>query len=229
MTQFTQELIDKLEETNSNSSPTRNREFDFNGYLVIKNFCDVSDYIEKAPRERGKLTYRNDEFHFSHYPEDVQVSGCLSRYGYPKYKQLHHDIRIKLENIIGKKLFNTYFFDRFYFPGQELKNHLDRDACEISVSLHISSTPTNLEWPLWIKSAQGNNISVLLNPGDVLVYKGCERPHWREPLQSAYSKKELFLKKLKKIEDDTMYHQIFFHYVLADGIRIHHAGDLIEP
>jgi hypothetical protein len=28
----------------------------------------------------------------------------------------------------------TYFYDRFYFPGQQLKRHSDRPACEVSVS-----------------------------------------------------------------------------------------------
>lgn len=226
--EFSQELIDITEEKNKDTSPTRNRQFDYFGYLILRDFCDVTPFIENAPRERGKITYRNDEFHFDHVAEEPQVNGALARYGHPKFKQLHTDIRLKLESIIGRKLFNTYYYDRFYFAGQDLKNHLDRDACEISVSLHINSHPKNIEWPFWIKDAQGNIVSVTLNPGDVLLYKGCERPHWREPLQSAYSKKELFFRKLKKIDDDTMYHQIFFHYVLADGIRLHHAGDNLQ-
>ena len=56
---------------------------------------------------------------------------------------------MKLEEAIGRKLYNTYYYDRFYYPGQELTRHADRDACEISVSVHVS---TNLEgkdadWP----------------------------------------------------------------------------------
>ena len=49
---------------------------------------------------------------------------------------------MKLEEAIGRKLYNTYYYDRFYYPGQELTRHADRDACEISVSVHVS---TNLE------------------------------------------------------------------------------------
>ena len=49
---------------------------------------------------------------------------------------------MKLEEIIGRKLYNTYYYDRYYYPGQELTKHADRDACEISVSVHVS---TNLE------------------------------------------------------------------------------------
>ena len=49
---------------------------------------------------------------------------------------------MKLEEALGRKLYNTYYYDRFYYPGQALSLHADRDACEISVSIHIS---TNLE------------------------------------------------------------------------------------
>jgi len=50
------------------------------------------------------------------------------------------------------------------------------------------------------------------------VYKGCERPHWREPMPG--SNKKIFDKK-----EELYYHQIFFHYVLADGERAHCAWD----
>ena len=109
-----------------------------------------------------------------------------------------------------------------------MTRHSDRDACEISVSVHVG---TNLEgedadWPFWIKtpdtytdktratvSTPGENRSVILKPGDGLVYKGCERPHWRDPMPRPKNEKEYY------------YHQIFFHYVLQDGRRAHYAWD----
>ena len=93
---------------------------------------------------------------------------------------------MKLEKIIGRKLYNTYYYDRFYYPGQELTRHADRDACEISVSIHVS---TNLEgkdadWPFWIKTPDtytdkkkttvlvpGENRSLVLKPGDGFFIK----------------------------------------------------------
>ena len=52
---------------------------------------------------------------------------------------------------IERKLYNTYYYDRFYFSGQQLTKHTDREACEISVSIHIN---TNLEenWPIYFKT-----------------------------------------------------------------------------
>ena len=146
---------------------------------------------------------------------------------------------MKLEEIIGRKLYNTYYYDRYYYPGQELTKHADRDACEISVSVHVS---TNLEgkdadWPFWIKTPDtytdkkkttvlvpGENRSLVLKPGDGLLYKGCERPHWRDKMPGFTGKKS---KKLfgKTPTQEQYYHQIFFHYVLADGQRAHCAWD----
>ena len=132
---------------------------------------------------------------------------------------------MKLENIIGRKLYNTYYYDRFYFAGQDLKVHTDRDSCEISVSIHISSN-VDKPWPLWVQTPQGNNESCYLEPGDGLIYKGCERSHWREPLPGKEHKPS-WLDKIRKKEfyDDTYYHQVFFHYVLQDGIRAQCAWD----
>ena len=124
----------------------------------------------------------------------------------------------KIEEIIGRKLYTTYFYDRFYLPGQELKKHTDRDSCEISVTVHID---TNIKehWPIWVKNVKGENISVVLEPGDAMIYKGCERPHWREPMPGTFEMMKIGAEQL-------YYHQIFFHYVLQDGIRAHHAWDM---
>ena len=92
---------------------------------------------------RGQLNYwdKNPE-HFNHVEVEQQVEGSFNVASFPQYRTIHTGIRLKLEEIIGRKLYNTYYYDRYYFPGQELTKHADRDACEISVSVHIS---TNLE------------------------------------------------------------------------------------
>ena len=68
-------------------------------------------------------------------------------------------------------------------------------------------------------SPQGLN----LEAGDAMVYKGCERPHWREPMPGLL---ETSIKKFKGDKDFLLYyHQIFFHYVLQDGLRADKAWD----
>lgn len=233
--QMTQEHIDLQERINANTSPTNNEQFDKDGYLVIKNLWDPKDLYCEPPEVKGQYNYYGSLDKFSHNQTESQVEGSTSRYYYPPYKYAHSQIRLKLEKVIDKKLYNTYYYDRFYSPGQELTNHADRPACEISVTVHVSSNVSN-PWPIWIKTPdtyddpkkktnilkKGENRSVILHPGDGMIYKGCERPHWREPLPKEYRRTWYG----KKVEIEGLYyHQIFFHYVLADGLRANYAGD----
>jgi hypothetical protein len=235
MKKMTQEQIDWQERVNTGTSPTNNEEFDKNGYLVVKNLWDPKDLYCDPPEVKGQYNYYGKLDKFSHVPVENQVEGSTSRYYYPPYKYAHSQIRLKLEKVIGKKLYNTYYYDRFYNPGQALTNHADRPACEISVTVHIS-TNISTPWPIWIKTPdtyddpktkaniikKGENRSVILKPGDGMLYKGCERPHWRDPMPTEY-KRTWYGKKVEK--EGLYYHQVFFHYVLADGLRANHAGD----
>ena len=49
--------------------------------------------------------------------------------------------------------------------------------------------------------ALGESRSLILKPGDGLIYKGCERPHWRDPMPTPKKKKERhhLEKKAKRI------------------------------
>ena len=69
----------------------------------------------------------------------------------------------------------------------------------------------------------GENRSLVLKPGDGLVYKGCERPHWRDPMPTPRRRKRDII--LRRKEKEYYYHQIFFHYVLQDGNRAQCAWD----
>jgi len=231
---MTQEQIDWQERVNAGTSPTNNEEFDKNGYLVLRNLWDPQDLFCNPPKIKGQYNYYEKVDKFSHIPVENQVEGSTSRYYWPPYKYAHSQIRMKLEEAIGKKLYNTYYYDRFYNPGQALANHSDRPACEISVTVHVSS---NLKdpWPIWIKTPdtysdpktkthiiqRGENRSVILKPGDGMIYKGCERPHWRDPMPGMMRNK---IRRLFK-KEEIYYHQVFFHYVLADGVRANFAFD----
>ena len=170
--------------------PKRNDDFEKDGYLVIKDLWNPEELYHPVPDLRGQLNYwdKNPE-HYNHQEVEGQVEGSLARYWHPQYRTIHSGVRKKLEKEIGRKLYNTYYYDRYYFPGQELGKHADRDACEISVTVHISTNlPDNLkDWPIKIKTPDtyvdqaksavlvpGETRCVVLNPGDGLVYKGCE-------------------------------------------------------
>ena len=114
----------------------------------------------------------------------------------------------KIEGILSMDLLPTYYFDRFYYEGQELTRHKDRPSCEISATVQIS-TNRDEAWPIWFQLPDQTENSVSMKNGDMVLYKGCEREHWREPLTGK----------------DSYHHQIFFHYVNAQGPYVHYAYD----
>lgn len=204
--------ISEKERNNSGTSPTRNKNFDRDGYIIINNLLDPKKLYRPVPEERGVTTnYENGQV--VSVVEEPQVMGSTSCYDHPQYKLIHTQIKYELEELIGRELLETYYYDRFYFSGQELVWHTDRDPCEISVSVHVDSN-LHEPWAFWIKTPdtyegkeiikKGENRSCNLGPGDAILYKGCERPHWREPMKEG---------------EDLYYHQVFFHYVLKTGRR----------
>ena len=239
--QMTEMQLAFQEKQNTGTTWSRNEQFEKDGYFKIENLWEPEELYHPLPELRGQLNYwdTNPE-HFTHQEVEMQVEGSVARYWHPQYRVIHSGVRKKLEKVIGRKLYNTYYYDRYYFPGQALTKHADRDACEISVSIHIS---TNLpdkdkDWPIKIKTPDtytdktkntilvpGENREVFLNPGDGLIYKGCERPHWRDPMPGipkGEKTKKIFGRR--QVEEQ-YYHQIFFHYVLQDGERAHCAWD----
>ena len=72
----------------------------------------------------------------------------------------------------------------------------DRPECEYSVTLSLGGDSI---WPISIKDYNGNNNSVDLKEGDMMVYHGTELEHWRD-----------------RFEGNLQY-QVFMHYVDADG------------
>ena len=203
------------------SSPTGDEEFDRLGYKIVRNFCPVELLVTSVPDVRGQLNYENEDISkFIHHTIESQVPGSVSRYKHPFYYKAYTYVKHKLEKEIGQPLYKTYYYDRFYFPGQDLKYHNDRDSCEISISIHCGSNLKD-KWPMFIKSPDGSVGQANLKPGDAIIYKGCERPHWRLPMPGVKRQKVRNLLGMSEL----YYHQMFMHFVLANGIRAHFSGD----
>jgi len=112
-----------------------------------------------------------------------------------------------IEKTIGEILLPTYSYARFYYYKGELKEHRDRSACEISITLNIFA---DKDWPLWfapLKNKKQKPKRIITKPGDAAVYEGCLYKHWRKP----YSGKKCM--------------QIFLHYVRANGDYTNYAKD----
>ena len=187
--------------------------FDRNGYLYVPNAVDFKSLYCSPPvdKECQRITgierhYRRQETQFNSV--EPQVNGSLARYNHPFYQRTHYSLMKKIEGILSIDLLPTYYFDRFYYEGQELTRHNDRPSCEISATVQIS-TNRDEAWPIWFERPDHTENSVSMKNGDMVLYKGCERDHWREPLTGK----------------DSYHHQIFFHYVNAQGPYVHYAYD----
>ena len=88
-------------------------------------------------------------------------------------------VKPTMEKHTGLKLSPTYSYARIYKNGDVLARHKDRYSCEISTTLNLGGD----SWPIYLdptgKEGQAG-IKVDLEPGDMLIYSGCELEHWRE-------------------------------------------------
>jgi len=128
---------------------------------------------------------------------DGTAPGALSAAGDVFMDGLLVDLLPRAEEICRLNLFPTYSYFRVYHRGDVLTKHTDRPSCEISLSLCLGYQGEK-PWPLLVEGPAGVS-SVELAPGDGLLYKGIECPHWRESLDG----------------DDTV--QLFLHYVDQNG------------
>lgn len=124
-------------------------------------------------------------------------TGFYDLYADPLMESILLHLQPVLEHATGFSLLPTYSYLRIYEMGAVLTKHTDRHACEISASLTISYDAPNI-WPLWLESNHQPR-SIMLQPGDMLLYQGREIPHWREQFAGRY------------------WVQAFFHYVNAAG------------
>ena len=159
---------------NSIPSVTQNKFFEENGYLYVPGIVSDCDTIRCSPpvdsdgrRLVGRFNFQGKS-RFKYTAEEGQVLGSLARYNMPSYKRVHRLIGKVVENILGIDVFPTYFYDRFYYLGQELKPHSDRPACEISVTLQVSSN-SDKPWPIWFELPDNSVEYVKHNYRDVML------------------------------------------------------------
>ena len=86
-----------------------------------------------------------------------------------------------LSQTLDCELYPTYSYLRIYIKGAYLQKHTDRFSCEISATLPIEYASPSI-WPLCIEVA-GHVKKIELEPGDVLIYKGIQIPHWRDAFE----------------------------------------------
>jgi len=182
-----------------------NNEFKQKKYQVIKqaisydlaNFC--FNYL-LLKRDAANFMYSNniiaDTGMWGTW-KDAQVPGVYSHYADPVMETLLMKVLPVMKEQTGLDLIPTYSYTRVYTKGSILWRHKDRPSCEISTTLNLGGDM----WPIYIDPTGQDNIiksqytnkgeecivkkgahsgnRVDLEPGDMLVYSGCELEHWR--------------------------------------------------
>ena len=113
---------------------------------------------------------------------DEQIPETYSHYADVAMETLLVKLKPLMEKESGLKLNETYSYARIYKKGDELKRHKDRYSCEVSTTLNLGGD----EWPIYLEPSgeeEKEGIKVILNQGDMLVYKGCDVEHWREAFE----------------------------------------------
>ncbi len=130
------------------------------------------------------------------WESDPQSPGMYASYNDNVMQFLHHQILGLMENETELELLPTYCYFRVYRDGATLEPHKDRPACEVSGSLLIGKN-TESSWPLIAE-----NEKITQETGDLLIYRGCEIEHGREPFEAPHGGFQV---------------QLFAHYVDANG------------
>ena len=113
---------------------------------------------------------------------DPQVPETYSHYSDIVMETLLIKLLPVMEKETKLKLNPNYSYARIYKKGDILNRHKDRFSCEISTTLNLGGNC----WPIYLEPSgkEGlKGIKVDLKPGDMLVYKGNELEHWRDPFE----------------------------------------------
>lgn len=147
-------------------------EYEKNGYVVVRKFLTkeltstISRYMEYVLRQDGMKKKKDS------------VVESYVRYADPLTEVLLVDFQKQIEEITGFEIDPTYSYSRVYVKGDELKPHTDRKSCEVSVTVQAGIKGN--AWPIWMHTPGKEPVSIILESGDAVIYKGCEVTHWRE-------------------------------------------------
>jgi len=174
--------------------------FQQNKYQVIKKAIpyDLANFIFNyflLKRDAVNYLYTNNivaENGMLGTWKDQQVPNVYSHYADFVMETLLMKVMPIMKQQTNLNLIPTYSYARIYEKGSILKRHKDRPSCEISTTLNLGGD----QWAIYLDTTGSNNvideyknimkpdapkgIRVDLEPGDMLVYSGCELEHWRE-------------------------------------------------
>ena len=170
--------------------------FEDNSYKIVRSAVsrELVDFIYDYFLNRRRVARRLfDDRYISPFTtefgvwSDKQIPNTYSHYSDVVMETLLIKVLPIMEKETGLKVLPTYTYARIYKTGDILERHKDRPSCEISTTINLGGE----NWPIYLepdktkgKYNNGEYVSdntlgtkVDLNPGDMLIYRGCDLEH----------------------------------------------------
>ena len=174
-----------------------------NSFLIINNFMPTN--VAKDLHSYFLQDTIDNPQEFNH---DVQCPKSLAVYDYHPFLEILVESIPFVSDMVGETVLPTYSYARQYKSGDILAPHIDRGACEISLTLHLGSD--GVEWPIYFRKPDNSIAGVHMVPGQAVMYLGCVAEHWRDEYKG------------------NEYGQVFLHYVRSRGPYGKHYFDKVK-
>ena len=161
-------------------------------YSYIQIFADRFDVVRKhLPKYFTKEEHGYTDAEKGVVYSDPEIGArSISKYGDLLAETMLLSVKDDIENRIGLELIPTYGYIRLYKEGNVLTSHTDRNSCEVSLSLCVGYEGE--QWPLYM-----DGTPIYQEPGDLVIYRGCEIKHWRKPFEGK-NQAQMFLHYVDK-------------------------------
>ena len=99
---------------------------------------------------------------------------------HPAAKFFEKNHWVKIDKFIDQNMANL-LYHHVQLEAKRL-NYLDETLGKGYDTSNVDSKKyPNWDWPMFVKETNGTEIPVHMKPGDMIIYRGCEVEHWREP------------------------------------------------
>ena len=162
-----------------------------NNYKVIKQAIskELADFVYSyfLTKRQVARTFFDDRY-ISPFNNDwgvwndPQVPETYSHYSDIAMETLLEKLTEPMSKETELNLIPTYSYARIYKKGDVLKRHKDRYSCEVSMTMNLGGD----SWPIYLEPSgetDKEGVKIDLEPGDALIYRGCEVEHWREAFE----------------------------------------------
>lgn len=169
-------------------------------YKVVRGFVapeECDSYVE---------TFRQACVGDSLEYDSTLIAGvCMGLHQHPPAQLFLVNKNVEVSKLLGADVLPTYTYTRSYGPKGYLEPHTDRDACEISVTVHLDGDE---QWDFEIINVSGETDVITLEKGDAILFDGVNFLHNRID---------------EYVGDE--YTQLFLHYVFAEGDHVKETFD----